>query len=316
MAIEYDVPGFSTGAQVALMYQEIAPRAEMYDGDATVAFVLPDADPPSLSYAVEALAQAGTPGLRGEVWLPGEDGKYRNITDINELRRVSKGGLFTLANDNETLRLIQELNERDGIDLEGVVPLNITPGTLALKASIDLDGVTSESPHVPATPVSMLDVANAMLQARGIESVRDLDPSQIVVLGNGGVAGPLVAKVLPGAGVHVPPENHYKNRNNLDAGAERLATDTNIVLGFTATRAPGNITDLTPNTILIDYGYATMPDSGRETGNAHPDLVQRHGEDGRDILAFRGGGGPITIAHIYGRAVARRLARVGQPVAA
>jgi hypothetical protein len=314
MAIEYDVPGFSTSVQVAEMYQQIAPSAEQAGGDATVAFVLPEADPPSLSYAVEALAQASTPGLRGEIWLPGENGKYQNITDIDELRHVRDHGLYVPADDNKTLRLIQELNERDGTNLEGVVPLNLTPGTFALKASLDLDGVTSESQHVPATPVGMFDVSNAMAQAHGFNSVSDIDPSKIVVLGNGGVAGPLAATVLPGAGVHIPTENHYKNRGDLAAGAERLATDTSIVLGFTATRAPGNITGLTPNTMLVDYGYATLPD-GRETGNAHPDLVQRHGEDGRDILAFRGGGGPVTIARVYMRAVDRRLARVRQPVA-
>lgn len=315
MSFETSCSGFSTNLLVADIHHDMGRKLyAMPDNEAVrTAFAIPNPDAPSLSYGIEALAQGGDYKFATEVWLPNKHGLYRPVTNINQLRRIRDQKLYSNGDETSTLDLVQELNNRKGIDLDGVAWLS-SAGNRDLFAKIseqvdpelDLDGIAANPLYTPATPEGMADIAEYILRLRGT-SLGKFPVQNIVVLGNGGVASPLVETVLPSRGVHVPPENHYKDRADLQAGAERLAKN-GPWLGFTATRAAGNIKELPPNSSLIDVGYAELED-GTACGNASPELRAMHGHEGRFVLRFYDGGGPVTIAKVYMRAVDRALDR-------
>jgi 5,10-methylene-tetrahydrofolate dehydrogenase/methenyl tetrahydrofolate cyclohydrolase len=321
VGVEACVTGFRTDLLVAEMHGAMAADlTTLPEGEhARTAFVVTEPDDPNISYALETLAQAEqVPGLATEVWMPDQRGGYQPVMDLEKLREIRGDGLYMPPRDGATLELITVLNDRAGnpAELAGYVAL-LSPQKRDLNKTIaervdpesDLDGVSILATRTPATPEAMVDTGNEILRREcEISSLDELDPKEIVVLGNGGVCGPLVSQVLPRRHrLHIPPENHYKNRGDLPEGVKRLATDTAIRLGFSATLACANIEELTPGTALVDFGFAPHPETGRPCGNAHPNLVAQNGTNGKVITAFRGGGGRVTIATVYQRGVARRM---------
>lgn len=312
MAAEALNIGFTTDHIVADVHLAIDRQlATLPPGEtANVAFLMPVPDAPSISYGLEALQQGQRGRLGGEVWIPGRDGEYQRVTDPAELRFIQRRGLYAPASDGATLEIVQELNGRRDDNLDGAVPLTVNRATKTLHEDIDVDGTTDEASRPPATPVGMAITAERVLRDQhGIPHLGALPASQVVVLGNGGVAGPLVRWVLPEHGMRLPSENHYPNQADLDAGAERLATDKTILLGFTATRRAAHIREIQPDATLIDVGYAFDPSTGKPVGNAHPGLVAQNGTHRRTITAFRGGNGRVTIGVVYSRAAHRKAAR-------
>jgi len=306
-------PGFTTDALVDQIHSDVASTLlGLPDGElAEFAVVAPILDGPNTSYQLETLRQGGRhDALRPQIWVPSAGRGMRQIEDADLLRVLSQNR--PKASNAAVLAIIEDLNEQgtpyvilsspETRELNGRVVEAVDP-------ELDLDSLSSRAARPPITPEAIGLTADAMLHQRG-RTLGALASGQIVVLGNGGVGGPFVADVLPEQyGITLPQNDHYRTREDLPAGVGRLAKDSNVVLGVTATLAAGNILEVPPGTTLVDFGYAIDPTTGKPCGNAHPDLVAQHGTDGRQILAFRRGGGPVTIAMLHRRAAEFHVAR-------
>lgn len=147
-------------------------------------------------------------------------------------------------------------------------------------ADKDVDGLGSNSPYEPATPLAIL----WLLASYNI----DLRGKRVLIVGQGRLVGAPLAKMLLASGVDTMTADD--KTNNLT----ELCLQSQIII--TATGQPGLITSemIQPGTIVVDAGTST--DQGGVVGDVAESVRMR---DDISITPPKGGVGPLTVAALF-----------------
>ncbi len=144
----------------------------------------------------------------------------------------------------------------------------------------DVDGLSSNSPFDPATPIAIMWLLSGFnVETKG---------RKIAIIGQGPLVGSPLKKIFDNAGLEVlTADNATEDVASVVSGAEII---------ISATGQPGLVSSemINENSVVIDAGVAVA--SGRKVGDLDEDVYAR--ED-LTITPKKGGVGPLTVCALF-----------------
>lgn len=314
------IDGYVSDVLVVRMANDQMERMDGYDPSPTLGVILGYPTAANISYGLQVLnhgeklvdqsKERTEPPI--ELYIPTKDG-FDIVRTVGDMRAAREQGIYLptqeegLEHDARIVGLVQDMNKWSGIF--GILPLlqaATGEGDTRIRSTIDPqkdpDGVSPRRTVTPATPESKVALAEDILG----HSIEELDPATIGIVGNGPlVGGPLYNEVLPAHGVDTTRlEVVLGTRQQIAEGVPRLH-EHGLRLIFTAIPVGALIRRefVNEGTIIIDAGYGINPETGKPSGNVHPNLLALNGQNGNVITSFRRGVGPVTAAVIFDRTI-------------